>query len=288
VSPEQPSSAPAELDCQWRGTPLWGTGLALFVAAVAIAGAALPASSQVTGNVSGTVRDLASEHPVASARVDLLDQRGRRVTTVLSDSAGEFRFGNVQRGEYSLRASALGFREVTTPALAVVDSVTVVVIVRLAADAVALAPLEVVTRPAPLHRNVMVAGLLERQRRGMGGAILLREQLEERQPPQLTDLLRTMGSFTVLSGRGGEFGGTVWNNRAQCQPSVFIDGRIVFESSNATDEEGAWRGSAYDAINSVHWTEVEGVEVYSGVSTLPAIFSGSRSGCGVIAIWTRR
>jgi hypothetical protein len=38
----------------------------------------------------------------------------------------------------------------------------------------------------------------------------------------------------------------------------------------------------------VHPSLVEGIEAYSGISQLPAQYSGSESACGVVLVWTRR
>ena len=45
---------------------------------------------------------------------------------------------------------------------------------------------------------------------------------------------------------------------------------------------------AYEAVNMIHPSSVEIIEVYRGPSELPAIFGGSTGQCGAIAMWTKR
>jgi hypothetical protein len=156
------------------------------------------------------------------------------------------------------------------------------VLVRLLADAVPLAPLEVLTRRTHVPVNVALAGFHERSRQGRGGTFILREEIDTRQPKDVSDLLATVGSFVVA-------GETVSNNRTQCEPAVFIDGLEVRNAGSGRVPRGRGGNAAWAAVNSVHWTEVEGIEAYAGAATIPALFAGARrAGCGVIAIWLRR
>lgn len=67
--------------------------------------------------------------------------------------------------------------------------------------------------------------------------------------------------------------------RGPCPPAVYVDRMYVGGGMN---EEPA----GIDGL--VIPTEVEAVEVYEGPASLPAEFGGSRAGCGVVVIWTRR
>jgi len=255
---------------------------------------AVPAAAQERAVLQGRTLDFTTDAPVAEARLELRDARGRRVAVTTSDSAGLFRFDRVVPGDYTLRATAAGFRDVETPSFAAHTGDPVDVVVRMGIDVVPLAPLEVVTRVPPLHRSVALADFTDRAMRRMGGFYILREELEAREPGQVSDLLRTAGSFTVFDGGGGRtMGGTIFNNRTQCQPAVYLDGQLIFAQNRSSGNAQATYETlrpqgAFDAVNSVHWSTLEGVEIYSGVSTVPAQFSGAFAGCGVIALWSRR
>jgi len=241
---------------------------------------AVPAAAQERAVLLGRTLEFTTDAPVIEARVELRDARGRRVATTTSDSAGAFRFDRVVPGEYTLRVTAAGFRDVHTPAFAAQAGDPVDVVVRMGIDVVPLAPLEVTTRAQPLHRNVALSQFAERATRRVGGTFILREELEAREPRQVSDLLRTVGSFTVFDGGAGRsMGGTIFNNRAQCEPIVYLDGQLI-------SNRPGW--TAFNSVNSVHWSSLEGIEVYSGAATVPAQFSGSRARCGIIALWSKR
>jgi hypothetical protein len=254
------------------------TGRAAAVLPMALLLCAAGAQAQNAGSIVGRVLEFASDSAVAEVRLELLDARDRSVATTTSDAAGAFQFRAVRAGAYRIRAGAIGYRQVTTPAVQVGDE-TVHVIVRLGIDAVPLAPLEVVGRPAALHANLGVSEFMERAQRNMGGTFIMRDDIEARQPMHVSDMLQTVGSMTVVNRARG---GVIHNARTQCPPAVYVDGVELFPRRT-----GGYTNS-YDAVNSVHWSEVQGMEVYVGAATLPARFSGARSGCGVIAIWTIR
>ena len=72
--------------------------------------------------------------------------------------------------------------------------------------------------------------------------------------------------------------------RPACYMDVYLDGQSVY------------RGYGQDAhtpqplfdLNSLAAGEIEGMEVYSSASQVPARFNASSSGCGVAIIWTKR
>jgi hypothetical protein len=134
-----------------------------------------------------------------------------------------------------------------------------------------------------VHHNVAIGAFLKRSPRRLGGHFFLRDEIEERQPRRTSDLLQLVPSMTVIDHGSSTRTGAVHNARAQCQPVVYVDRVLIFQPP-------VYKGfvSAYDAMNSVHWGDLEGMEVYLGPATVPAEFSGSRARCGVIAHWTTR
>jgi Tfp pilus assembly protein PilF len=60
-------------------------------------------------NVSGTVRDAASDRPLESARVELYMFGAGVVATTFTSSNGNFTFSNVRNGTYSLELRAVGY-----------------------------------------------------------------------------------------------------------------------------------------------------------------------------------
>src|SRR5690606_3223236 len=108
--------------------------------------------------------------------------------------------------------------------------------------------------------------------------IIPAEEIAVRSPRRLTDLLVATQGMMVVEG-------ILINKRRQCAPTVYLDGiRITHEakgSSNALKE-------AFEAVNLLSPSLIEGVEVYPGQATVPGEFGDSIAGCGVILIWSRR
>ena len=121
----------------------------------------------------------------------------------------------------------------------------------------------------------------ERRRETGLGRYLDREQIEQRNPMEVTDLLRTIPGmrvvwngtdYDVVSSRGAAS-----LSSASCKPALYIDGSPVM-------------GDDISPNTFVRPNDVEAMEVYRGADT-PAQFQrmgSGGSGCGAIVIWTRR
>lgn len=82
----------------------------LLILVMLLGPVSLPAQT-ATGSLSGTVSDATTGRPLAGARIIL---RGTLLTTE-ADSAGRFRFGRLEPGNYLLRAAAVGYTSDTLP-----------------------------------------------------------------------------------------------------------------------------------------------------------------------------
>jgi hypothetical protein len=243
-----------------------------------------PAAAQV-GVVEGRVIDDASEEPVGSAQVELLDRRERRQGGVLADESGRFTFRSLQPGEYRLRSTRIGYATVTTPVFRVPGD-TLFVEVRMDVEAVLLAPLEVVSGPYLRRHSPGLDGFYYRMERGMGGVFITRDEIERRSPRKLGEVLVGVPNLNVSVGAGRSTSvqsrrvpvrmpwGAGASARA-CPPAIYLDG--MRQPDNVV--------GYLDEISPHH---VEGIEIYTSTAQVPGEFSGSTAMCGVIAIWTRR
>lgn len=242
--------------------------------------AAQPSYPQVI--LEGRVLDDVSGVPLADARVVLLNRHARFVATAVTDEAGRFRFERKGYGMYSVRASAVGYLQATSPPMwMTLESDSTVVEMRLAGNAVLLAPLEIValhrTKTSPVLENM-------EHRRELGfGVHITREQISERQPTNVSDmLLEVPGIHAVRSGSGAS-GRRLYMGRAllgggggECPVQVFLDG---FRASRDPD---AMIDDLVDPL------DIEAIEIFRGLATIPPEFLTPDARCGVIAIWTRR
>jgi hypothetical protein len=264
--------------------------LTLLCGAVALLALAAPARAQ--GVFTGVVVDNATNAPIEKARVTLLNQQGRRVRTAETSSAGRFLF-TPPPGYYRFRVERVGYVQVNTAHVRVVrDSVDLEI--RMRDDAVMLAPVTVVARSGRV--SPVLDGFYARMENGFGRYIT-RELIEQRQPGNITDMLRTLPGIRTTSRASG-FGTDVQMNRASpradgCPVQIFLDGirinrsgtPMVQRDSLDTDLVALNETIALDDLADP--SELEGIEVYYGLAGVPAEFMGPDARCGTVAVWTR-
>ncbi|MEJ2215335.1 MAG: hypothetical protein P8099_01855 [Gemmatimonadota bacterium] len=126
-------------------------------------------------------------------------------------------------------------------------------------------------------RGLIDARWRARQGRGM---FIGRQQIETRHPVQITDLLpRTL--FYV-----GPDGGGLYNLRGECMPAVFLDGVPVTDM--VFDERMSSGQHPVGPIDMIPPSDVDLIEIYTGLGDTPAELARFPVVCGAIAIWTRR
>ncbi|MFL5562012.1 MAG: carboxypeptidase regulatory-like domain-containing protein [Gemmatimonadaceae bacterium] len=222
-----------------------------------------------TARVSGVVRT-PSGSVLPGARVAL---RGTDVETV-ADASGAYTLANLPGGTQTLEARAIGFvpisRSVTlSPKRALRFDVRFDSAARI---------LQTVEVTGTRVYDSATQEFMEAKKRGFG-YFIDRETIENRQPFQTSDLLRTAPGVTVYSSGapgsqvnisirgGGGFSGS-------CQPSIVIDGLQI-------------TGGAGDIDALARPEDITGMAVYRGASEIPVQYS-TGSSCGLIQIWTRR
>jgi hypothetical protein len=246
--------------------------------------------------VRGSVLDDSSAQPIAGATVELLDNRGRRLRTIISDSLGSFVFSESRPGVYRFRASRIGYRAANTPPLRVAADDVIEIEIRLDANAILLAPLEVTAR-SRARVSPVLEGFYFRRERGFG-SFITREEIERRSPFYLTDVLSMVPGVRVgpSTGRGGRHVYMVRTvQRGGCPVQIYLDGFLVnrplsartFSDSVSVSDQFA-HNLEFTIDDVVSPSAVEGIEIYRGLSEVPAEFGGPEARCGVIVIWTRR
>lgn len=257
-----------------------------LIPVVALLTLALPAPATTQVRVIGRVLDDVTEQVVPYAMVELLTGRGDLIEATETDTEGNFLF-EVKKGIKAIRLDVrrVGYMNNRTPILYFDDRTFFQVEVRLDVDAVLLAPLEVVARSG-VDRSAVLAGYFQRLETGQG-IYITRDHIEARNPVFVTDLLREVPGLTLVSaGAGTRPVVQMSRSLAQgCATQVYIDGFLV----NPRSISLAGRTVDFRIDDVVHPGSVEGIEVYRGLSTIPAEFlDGDAAQCGVIAIWTRR
>jgi TonB family protein len=240
-------------------------GIGLAAGALALAPASLRAQDPVPrGTVSGVVRD-SSGAGIAGAEISIAGT-GLRAHT---NGQGEFRLTNVPAGTVTVGVRRLGFiPTVASIVIAANEAAAMTVIVAPLAQSLATV---VVRGDRRFEDHGRLAGFYQRRSRSSGGHFITREQIDRRNPGQLTDLFRNVPGARIYSST---FNNVVRFRGMRCAPLVWIDG---FPATAAEFD--------LDALDPYI---IEGIEVYLGVATVPPEFRWVRGGgsCGAIVIWT--
>jgi hypothetical protein len=241
----------------WRLAPL-----------LLLAAGTLGAQSSKTGTLTGTVLD---EKGVPVPNVEVAITKVTRTTR--TDSAGKYVLALLPVGSYDV-----AFRRVSYAPM--------VFTLEISAGDTTDAEVKMNAVPQPMTRvviedrlaNIRLEGFENRKKMGIGHFIT-RGEIEARNPLQLTDMVRTVPGANVRSvgmgrsilrftraaakGRGG----------GDCPPTYFIDG-VMAVGYNLDDMPVG---------------DVEAIELYSGLSSLPSEFAKARPNlaCGTVVIWTR-
>lgn len=232
----------------------------------------LSAESVGAQSIQGRLLDEASGEAVAGAVVTLLDRSKRALRTVTTADDGAFVLGTPHPGRFHLRTSRIGYAEVTTGPLDVRADELVEVEISVPAEAILLAPLEVLSdRPAlVLDGRLERWGYYERKEhygtRSGFGHFLDREDLDRRILSRASQLFQDMPGMRVTGAGGRRVEVT---GRAGCSPVVYLDGARI-------------RGDP-DLI--VPTSDLVAVEVYPGM-VHPVRFSAGDPRCGMVLFWT--
>jgi hypothetical protein len=243
--------------------------------------APLPAAAQI--RLEGRVVDDATNLSIAGARVEIFDFTWQKLGQRVTDAQGGFAYPLRRPGSYHIRVGRTGYAR-TTPRLVTGAHSYINVEVRLKSDAVLMAPLTVVARSSALTSPVL-DNFHERMRLGMG-TYITREDMQRMRPYAVSDVVtRVPGLFMASSGGTGRhiFSGRTQGSAPGCPAQIYVDGFLLNPVSRISGET---EGMTLD--EAVRPQDVEGIEIYHGLSTVPAEFLTTESRCAVIAVWTRR
>lgn len=225
--------------------------------------AARPGSA---GPVSGVVLDADTGAPIPGAAVHVVDTEHRTET----DEEGRFAFADVEPGEYTMQVDRLGYGAQSV-SIEVPQSGGLRVRVHIDPSAIRLEPVSVEVRSAKLAQ----VGFFDRMDSGRG-TFLTREDIEAGGSKRLSVVLaRAVGMRRIIQ-KDGSYALVMRGQhslKGDCRTAFVVDGvRIPL---------------AGPGIDNVPPDVVEGVEVYRGMSQLPARFPVGDGACGAIVVWTR-
>lgn len=241
----------------------------------------LPATGQAQ-TLEGTVFDGVTGLPVSAAEVLLRTASGKRPhQTGLSDTTGRFTF-RVDPGQYVLQTRRVGYLPAISRPIRISSDELIAVKLVIATEPIAVDAVVVTARTRWSNPYLKATGFYARQETGIG-RFLTRGDLARSAGSQLSDALRRTASVHMVPVDGRRFdiaiGRSVKGRR--CIPAVLIDGTIARPG-------GPPRTTDVAIDDMVSAADVEGVEIYSGVSQAPPQFSRHAADCGAIVLWTKR
>ena len=249
--------------------PLKAILIGTFVSGILQSALTVPASGQI---VRGQVTDVATEQPVASARVAVRNDADSLLVEVVTEDTGEFALLGLPEGDLVVEVSALGYTASAKRRIEY-DGSSLFLAIRLDPAPLEMEGIEVtVEAQDPFLRQ---GGYYDRKRMGHGD-FLTPEQLDRMSITRPSDMFRRMPSVRVV-GNGEPVMGRGPATFRECLPAVYQDGMLIRPPHSRT--------SFNDVVSPAVW--IAAVEVYPGPATAPPQWRGSAA-CGVIAIWTRR
>jgi hypothetical protein len=243
---------------------------------------ATPAAGQV--HIVGRVIDDSTERPLESAQVTVRATDGRFLGRVETETTGTFEFTVDRVSAVRIDVRRLSYRANAMPILHFDGRKFFQVEARLAPDAILLAPLEIIAW-SEVDMSPFLEGFRQRLRGGLG-LYITRDDIEARHPTYVADLLREIPGI-VVTGSGVGSRATVQVGRStasRCETQIYVDGFLL----NRRTGVGRSLTEDFRIDDAVTPLSVEGIEVYRGISSVPAEFLNPDAECGVIAIWTRR
>ncbi len=238
-----------------------------------------PADAAIRGQAVDEITGMG----LAGAEVEFLDAARRVIQRTGADESGHFILSQLPPGPFRLRVSRFGYLETTTPVWWVEVGDVLEVMVWLRPDAILLAPLEVIGRTR--LRLPVLSGFYRRMESSVGGYFLDREEIEGRNASRITDLLVDLPGVRLENAPGysGQAKAVTFSRSllgtggGQCPVQVFVDGILATRRS---------AGVPLDELATPN--ALAGIEIYRGLSTVPAEFVTPEARCGVIALWTQR
>jgi TonB family protein len=245
-----------------------------------VVGAAQTARYAVSGSVRG-----ADDARLVGAIVELRADQGapKRAST---DADGAFRFADLAPGQVELRIRRVGFKPETLQVeVPQVDGGAVIVPLERVAQALAGVVVRAQSRTVA---SITPFSAFERRRTAGLGRFVTRADIDKRRPQRTSDLFRSVPGVVMVQGDAGTLvpqfrnsmtAGSVSRGspgQSTCAPFYWMDGTPL--------------GALALDLDAIPPGAIEGIEVYSGIATVPAALRGgvSNAVCGVIAVWTRR
>lgn len=254
------------------------TGIRSILFTISLLGlAALPASAQERGTITGEVLDLTTRRPLVGAQISI---PGTAIGTV-TNSSGRFLLPNVPSGEVTVRTQFIGY-STNSRTVMVGAGETVTLTLELSQAAIVL-------------DEVVVTGVgvaTERRKLGNTIATIDARKLETAPAVSFSELLQAREPGVMAMASGGLAGeGMKIRIRGSSslsqsnEPIVYVDGIRVDNSAGFGPGVGL-NGGGPSRLDDINPASIERIEVLKGAAA--ATLYGTEASNGVIQIFTKQ
>ncbi|HUQ98637.1 MAG TPA: carboxypeptidase regulatory-like domain-containing protein [Gemmatimonadaceae bacterium] len=244
----------------------------LPLAIVALVGATMPALAQPTKtrDASVAVRIVGEDSsPLAGVEVTAVATKVTRVT----NPDGQVNFSPVEPGLFLLHLRRLGFQEssflVTVPVGERVDATSSMVAVPQILPTVV--QIDTGFKPMRYAKTTKFDDFYRRRNAKAGGTFITRDDIEHRQPSRSLDLFYNIAGVKL--------------NWDAAQPQITI-ARCKY-GNIAVFIDGLPAQNGIELVASLHPNQIEAIEIYHGLATVPPQFVPKPNDCAAIVVWTR-
>ena len=230
---------------------------------------------------TGQVQHELTWEPIPYAVVILKDADYQRLAHVSSDENGFYEISAPAPGEYFIEVQRIGYTRVEGGPLPIGESDTLRVRFQLLEEAVIMDELTVM---AERYNERLIDDYLDQVRftsrmRSSIGRFMTRDDLKDLRVNRTSDLFLNVQGVTLS-------GGVLYSTRYNCPVKVVLNGFEIASSTTTTFEEYGDTPPLFSVDALVNHDNIVGIEVYPGLIGQPAQF-GTKSRCGLVAIWTR-
>lgn len=240
-------------------------------------------------SIVAIVLSMAGAQPIAAQGASVagrvLDENGTPVpgaeivvgmtVRAYADTAGAYRVAGLPAGHVTVTARRLGFQPHAVT-LDIGDGIERAIDFELSPIPLAFDTVAVTGRNTP--RNPRLEAFQERKAHNNGGRFLTREDIAKSGARTMSDIMRLTPGMRTNRDRFGRATFQARNSSISCPMKLFVDGL-----------ETALYGASLDDV--VRVQDIEAMEVYHGVASVPPEFSGNNfkgnAACGALVIWTR-
>ena len=228
-------------------------------------------SAQTVQTLRGRVVDAATNEPIASASVRVLEETGAASVGGRTDALGAFSIRVPVGGTYRLTAERIGFGTFTSEPVAVAAGANVEVVLRLRSTTLALDSVGVRVRQVPPFRDQRARAFWDRHDRHRG-EFVTPERIAALSNARTSDFLRGIPQVHT----GGALAETLLLGTAsrRCVPTIYVDGR----------KRPLRPGERMDDI--VSRRRLWAIEVYPRAADAPPELPPDNVSCGVVVFWT--